>query len=66
MVNKDCAFADPSQKICFTVQASWMGSWRVAVIGLAHHLLHHRGKLDGVGSAAIVSFHAKESKKSRS
>ena len=38
--------------ISFTIQTSWMGSPpRLLHVELARHLLHHRDKLDGVGSA---------------
>ena len=37
-----------SQKLSFTIQTSWMGSWAVGRLALALHLTHHPHKADGV------------------
>jgi hypothetical protein len=61
MVNKIALLATHRRKSASPSRRAGWGRGCVAVVGLARHLLHHRGKLDGVGSAAIVCFHAKES-----
>jgi hypothetical protein len=37
-----------SQRTSFTIRTSRMGSWHRQYSYLAHHLIHHSGKLDGV------------------
>jgi hypothetical protein len=56
MVNKIALLATHRRKSASPSRRAGWGRGCVAVVGLAHHLLRHRGKLDGVESAAIVFF----------